>query len=80
MKAATFLLDPIPTYLFQSCYVSLCPVVFSIIKDYLCTGVVPAAFKIAGVTPVPKKIKNHPIYNLPFLAKLLEQVFATMNE
>lgn len=43
------------TYHVKSCFVSLCPVVFSIIKDSLCAGVVPAAFKIAVVTPVPKK-------------------------
>ncbi len=55
MKPVTSLLDPIPTSLFQSCFASLCPVVLSIINDSLCTGVVPPSFKIAAVTPVPKK-------------------------
>lgn len=55
MKAGTSIVVPIPTCLFQSCFASLCPVVLNIINDSLCTGVVPAAFKIAAVTPVPKK-------------------------
>ncbi len=42
MKPVTSLLDPIPTSLFQSCFASLCPVVLP-------------SFKIAAVTPVPKK-------------------------
>jgi len=85
MKAATSIVDPIPTGLFKSCFTSLCPVVLSIINDSLRMGVVPAALKIAAVTPVPKKtnvdwddLNNfHPISNSPFLAKLLEQIVAS---
>jgi len=85
MKPVTSLLDPIPTSLFQSCFASLCPVVLSIINDSLCTGVVPPSFKIAAVTPVPKKtnvdyenLSNfRPISNLPFLVKILERVVAS---
>ncbi len=85
MKPVTSLLDPIPTSLFQSCFAFLCPVVLSIINDSLCTGVVPPSFKIAAVTPVPKKtnidyenLSNfRPISNLPFLVKILEQVVAS---
>ncbi len=80
MKSSTSLLDPVPTSLFKSCFDALCPAVLSIINDSLQTGVVPAALKIAAVTPVPKKenvelddFNNfRPISNLPFLAKLLE--------
>ncbi len=82
MKSTTSLLDPIPTSLFKSCFDALCPAVLSIINDSLQTGVVPAALKIAAVTPVPKKenvalddFNNfRPISNLPFLAKLLERM------
>ncbi len=85
MKPVTSLLDPIPTSLFQSCFASLCPVVLSIINDSLCTEVVPPSFKIAAVTPVPKKrnidyenLSNfRPISNLPFLVKILERVVAS---
>ncbi len=85
MKPVTSLLDPIPTSLFQSCFASLCPVVLSIINDSLCTGVVPPSFKIAAVTPVPKKtnidyenLSNfRPISNLPFLVKILERLVAS---
>ncbi len=79
------LVDPVPSCLFKSCFDSLCPVVLSIINDSLCTGVVPAALKIAAVTPVPKtnnmdfdNLNNfHLISNLPFLAKILEQTVAS---
>ncbi len=85
MKPVTSLLDPIPTSLFQSCFASLCPVVLSIINDSLCTGVVSPSFKIAAVTPVPKKTNIdyenisyfRPISNLPFLVKILERVVAS---
>ncbi len=85
MKSTTSLLDPIPTSLFKSCFDALCPAVLSIINDSLQTGVVPAALKIAAVTPVPKKenvalddFNNfRPISNLPFLAKLLERIVAS---
>ncbi len=55
MKVATSIIDPIPTQLFNSCFASLGSVVLNIINDYLCCGMVPAAFKIAAVTPVQKK-------------------------
>ncbi len=85
MKPVTSLLGPIPTSLFQSCFASLCPVVLSIIYDSLCTGVVPPSFKIAEVTPVPKKtnidyenLSNfRPISNLHFLVKILERLVAS---
>ncbi len=83
MKAATSLLDPIHTSLFQSCFGSSCPVVLSNINDSLCTFVVPAAYKIAAVTPIPKKTNINyennfcPISNPSFIAKILERVVAT---
>ncbi len=78
------LVDPVPSCLFKSCFDSLYPVVLSIINDSLCTGVVPAALKIAAVTPVPKtnnmgfdNLNNFRlISNLPFLSKILEQTVA----
>ncbi len=85
MKATTSRVDPVPSCLFKSCFDFLCPVVLSIINDSLCTGVVPAALKIAAVTPVPKtnnmdfdNLNNFRlISNLPFLAKILEQTVAS---
>lgn len=85
MKDATSIVNyPLPNCLFQSCFAS-CPVVLSIINDSLCSGVVPAAFKIAAVTPVPQKANtnfNHlnnfcPISNLPLFAKLLDRIVAS---
>lgn len=58
MKAATSIVDPVPTCLFQSCFAILCPAVVSVINDSLCTGVVPATFKTATLTPVQKKKKK----------------------
>lgn len=85
LKASTSRVDPIPSCLFKSCFDSLSPVVLRIINNSLCTGVVPAALKIAAVTPVPKtnnmnfdNLNNfRPISNLPFLAKILEQTVAS---
>ncbi len=57
MKSTTSLIEPIPNSLFKSCFDALCPAVLSIINDSLQTGVIPAAFKIAAVTSVPKKEK-----------------------
>jgi len=51
MKAATSILDPTVTRLFQSRFSFSCLVVLSIINDSLCSGVVPTACK----TPVPKE-------------------------
>jgi len=81
MKATTSIVDPVPTCLFKACFSCFGHVVLSIVNYSLCSGVVPAAFKIAAVTPVPKKMNveldnfhnYHPISNLPFLAKILER-------
>lgn len=78
VKAATCVLDPLPTSLFKSCFGVLCSTVLSIINDSLSTGVVP-------VTPVLKKqntdVNNlnnfNPISNLPFLAKILKGFVAS---
>ncbi len=85
MKVATSIIDPIPTQLFKSCFASLCSAVLNIINYSLCCGMVPAAFKIAAVTPVPIKtpvdfdnLNNvWPISNLPFIAKILERIVAS---
>ncbi len=85
MKATTSRVDPVPSFLFKSCFDSLYPVVLSIINDSLCTGVMPAALKIAAVSPVPKtnnmdfdNLNNfHPISNLPFIGKIFEQTVAS---
>ncbi len=82
MKVPTSIIDPIPTQLFKSCFASLGSFVLNIITDSLCCGMVPAAFKMAAVTPVPKKtpvdfdnLNNfRPISNLPFIAKILERI------
>lgn len=84
MKSTTCLLDPIPSSLFKSCSDVLSPILLSIMNDSLQMGEVPAALKIAALTPVPKKENTtledfnnfRPISNLPFMAKILERVVA----
>ncbi len=57
MKAATSIVDPVRhVYLkHERCIACVGSVVLSIVNDSLGSGVVPASFKIASVTPVPKK-------------------------
>ena len=75
-------LDPLPTWLLKLCLGSLLPSITNIINESLLSGVVPAAFKTALITPLLKKpsldpcvLANYrPVSNLPFLSKVLERV------
>ena len=73
-------LDPIPTFLLQSCDV-LVPVLVNLINVSLSTGKFPQKFKHALVTPLIKNNKMdensmasyRPISNLHYVSKLLER-------
>ena len=76
-------LDPIPTYLLQSCETIVSPLT-KMINSSLNTGVVPKCFKHAFVTPLIKNSKldsnmmssYRPIFNLLYVSKLLERCVA----
>jgi len=76
-------LDPIPTYLLQSCETIISPLT-KLINSSLNTGVVPKCFKHALVTPLIKNYKldsnsmssYRPISNLLYVSKLLERCVA----
>ena len=76
-------LDPIPTYLLQSCETIVSPLT-KMINSSLNTGVVPKCFKHALVTPLIKNSKldsnmmssYRPISNLLYVSKLLERCVA----
>ena len=78
-------MDPIPTWLLKECSDVLLPFHFlaALCNTSLQTGVVPAQFKTAVITPHLKKPgvddintgqSYRPISNLSFLSKLLERV------
>jgi hypothetical protein len=76
-------LDPIPTYLLQSCETIVSPLT-KLMNLSLKTGVVPKCFKHALVTPLIKNSKldsnsmssYRPISNLLYVSKLLERCVA----
>lgn len=55
MKAATSIVDSVPTGLFEACFACVDTVVLTIVNG---SAVVPASSKITLVTPVPKKTNN----------------------
>ena len=75
-------LDPLPTWLFKSCFMELRPILLYIVNQSLSTGYFPTAMKYALVRPTLKKpgadselFSNYrPISNLSFISKLLEKV------
>lgn len=74
-------LDPIPTVLLKACIDEILPITTTIFNMSLQTGIVPAAFKEAIITPLQKSstggtvYKNYrPVSNLPFLSKVLERL------
>ena len=75
-------LDPIPTSLLLECLDTVLPTMTSIINDLLKSGVFPAIYKSAIVTPLLKKpsldpndLKNYrSVSNLSFMSKILEKV------
>ena len=85
VRAATCMLDPIPTSLTKECLSDLLPLITRIVNSSLGSGVVPPQFKQAVVTPMLKKpgldpndLKNfRPVSNLPFISKILEKVVLT---
>jgi len=79
-------LDPVPTWLFVSCFEELKTVLLYIANESFSTGVFPSSYKKAIVKPT---IKNHsankdllnvyrPVSNLSFTSKLLEKL--SMNQ
>uniref|UniRef100_A0A671VP79 Reverse transcriptase domain-containing protein n=1 Tax=Sparus aurata TaxID=8175 RepID=A0A671VP79_SPAAU len=83
-KASTCSLDPMPTTPVKSSLPAQCPLIMEIINSSLESGIVPSTFKTASVTPILKKpgldpddLHNYrPIFNLPFLSKILERAVA----
>ncbi len=75
-------LDPIPSHLLQAISPALLPALTHIINTSLLTGIFPAAFKQARVTPLLKKttlntslLENYrPVSFFPFIAKTFERV------
>lgn len=84
MKSSTCSLDPLPTTLLKACLPTLSPLITAIVNSSLSSGHVPSSLKLASVTPILKKPgldpdspnNYRPIYNLPFLSKILERVVA----
>uniref|UniRef100_A0A8P4GUB4 Reverse transcriptase domain-containing protein n=1 Tax=Dicentrarchus labrax TaxID=13489 RepID=A0A8P4GUB4_DICLA len=84
-KPSTCQLDPLPTVLVKACLPSLLPLISAIIHSSLSTGIVPALFKTAAITPILKKPgadpnnnnNLRPISNLPFLSKILGKTVAS---
>ena len=76
--------DPLPTWLLKECAGTIAPFITQLVNRSISTGAVPTAFKVATITPLPKKpgldtadAKNYrPISNLSVLSKMLERVVA----
>ena len=70
-------LDPIPTSVLYDCLDEIIPIVTSVMKKSLSSGIVPDCFKHALVKPLLKKasldpncLKHYqPVSSLPFLSK-----------
>ena len=75
-------IDPIPTWVVDSCLDSLAPFITQIINCSLKTASIPLSFKTALVRPLlkkptldPSEMKNYrPVSNLGFISKVLEKV------
>jgi len=82
MKSKHCDLDPAPTFLVKQCLGALLTLATKIINLSLSSGVFPAEWKQAIVSPLLKKVsldtevlKNYrPVSNLAFLSKVLEKV------
>uniref|UniRef100_A0A0F8AHH6 Putative RNA-directed DNA polymerase from transposon X-element n=1 Tax=Larimichthys crocea TaxID=215358 RepID=A0A0F8AHH6_LARCR len=80
-RPTTCPLDPIPSKLLQDIAPTVVPPITSVINASLSSGVFPAAFKQARVTPLLKKttlnpasVENYrPVSLLPFLSKTIER-------
>ena len=78
-------LDPIPSWLLKICADELVPIITKIINVSFQNGCFPNALKTAMITPLIKKptldseiLKNYrPVANLKFLAKTINQAFAS---
>ena len=74
--------DPLPTWLLKECAGTIAPFITQLVNCSIATGRVPAVFKVATITPLPKKpdldtadVKSYrPISNLSVLSKMLERV------
>ena len=78
-------LDPMPTWLLKLCADELLPIITAIGNASMDSSCVPRGFKCAQVRPLIKKptldpdiLKHYrPMSNLPFIAKVLEEVVDT---
>ena len=74
--------DPLPTWLLKECAATIAPFITQLVNCSIATGRVPTVFKVATITPLPKKpgldtadVKSYrPISNLSVLSKMLERV------
>src|SRR6218665_3266197 len=74
--------DPLPTWLLKECAVTMAPFISQLVNCSISTSRVPTIFKVATITPLPKKpsldsadLKSYrPISNLSVLFKMLERV------
>ncbi|XP_073503957.1 calcitonin gene-related peptide type 1 receptor isoform X1 [Phyllobates terribilis] len=73
-------LDPIPSYLIPNLTTIFIPTLAHLFNLSLTTGIFPSCFKLASITPIPKKpsldpsslTSYRPISLLPYASKLLE--------
>ncbi|KAL2085093.1 hypothetical protein ACEWY4_018413 [Coilia grayii] len=80
-RPTTCPLDPVPSNLLQAIAPTVAPSITSVMNASLSSGIVPAAFKQARVTPLLKKttlnpaqVENYrPVSLLPFLSKAIER-------
>ena len=73
-------LDPLPAAVFQDIYMSMIPLLTTIVNVSLASATVPASMKEAMINPIlmkahlDKEILNNyrPVSNLPSISKLIE--------
>jgi len=76
--------DPLPTRLLKDTVDLLAPFITTLFNKSLASGMFPAVFKSAYITPRLKKVSSHPadvksyrpISNFPVLSKTLERLVA----
>ena len=77
-------LDPIPDCVIEDCFVNVSSVITRTTNHLMESGILLTDFKVASVrpplkkqSPSPVKFKNfRPIWNLPFLSKVVEKCVA----
>ncbi|XP_065651147.1 uncharacterized protein LOC136079342 [Hydra vulgaris] len=82
LKPKTSPLDIIPTYILKSCSELFSPIITHLANLSFKSGIFPASYKVAQITPIPKKsglaefdLSNlRPISNLNTISKILEKL------